>query len=146
MKQAKFVAFLALSVVLAVSSIASAATGDVIGTIEPQKVLLQHPRFSDVDKRRRAVEDAKSKEMRDAIAKVTDKKKQAEIYRDKQQEVAKEEQSLMAPLFKEINVAIRTVAQRKGVTVVIDRGASYYGGTDLTDDVVQELKKKNAGK
>ncbi len=41
---------------------------------------------------------------------------------------------------------MRTVARLKGVTVVIEQSAVYFGGIDITDDVIQELKKKAAGK
>ena len=55
---------------------------------------------------------------------------------------AKEESKLMAPLFTDINLAIRTVANAKKITVVVDKDAVFYGGTDITDAVVAELKKK----
>ena len=48
----------------------------------------------------------------------------------------------MEPLFKEINLAIRTVANQKKLTVVVDKEAVFYGGIDITDAVVAELKKK----
>ena len=48
----------------------------------------------------------------------------------------------MAPLFTDINLAIRTVANAKKITVVVDKDAVFYGGTDITDAVVAELKKK----
>ncbi|MPN27379.1 hypothetical protein SDC9_174810 [bioreactor metagenome] len=57
-----------------------------------------------------------------------------------------EEQRLMEPLFKEAQMAVRTVAKVKGITVVIEKSAVYFGGIDITDDVVQELKKAAASK
>ena len=47
----------------------------------------------------------------------------------------------MEPLFKEINIAMRTVANQKKLTVVMDKGVVFYGGTDITDAVIAELKK-----
>jgi outer membrane protein len=55
-----------------------------------------------------------------------------------------EEQKLMEPLFKDIDLAIRTVAKLKSITVVLDKGQVFFGGTDITEDVIQELKKKYA--
>ena len=46
---------------------------------------------------------------------------------------------------KDIDMAIRTVCKAKAVTVVVDRNAVFFGGLDITDDVVQELKKKSSG-
>ncbi|MCD8391759.1 MAG: OmpH family outer membrane protein, partial [Cloacibacillus porcorum] len=51
-------------------------------------------------------------------------------------------QKLMEPLFKDINLAIRTVANQKKLTVVVDKEAVFYGGIDITDAVIAELKKK----
>ena len=74
------------------------------------------------------------------LASCKDKKK-AEIYQTKRQELAQEERKLMEPLFKEINLAMRTVANQKKLTVVMDKGVVFYGGTDITDAVIAELKK-----
>jgi len=38
------------------------------------------------------------------------------------------------------------VAKVKKVTVVIEKSAVYFGGIDITDDVIQELKKNAAKK
>jgi len=38
-----------------------------------------------------------------------------------------------------INEAVAAVAQRSGVTVVLERQVVLYGGVDLTDAVLQEL-------
>jgi len=50
----------------------------------------------------------------------------------------------MEPLFKDIDLAIRTVAKAKGVTIVLDKTQVFFGGADITEDVIQEVKKKNA--
>jgi outer membrane protein len=50
----------------------------------------------------------------------------------------------MQSIFKDIDLAIRSVATAKKITVVVDKTALFYGGVDITDDVVQELKKTNA--
>ena len=43
-------------------------------------------------------------------------------------------------------VGFETGFANEGVTVVIEQSAVYFGGIDITDDVIQELKKKAAGK
>ena len=146
MRNVKFIRLMALSVllVMAFSSIALAA--EKIGVIEPQKILFQHPKFSKVTKRVKAVLESKQNEAKAAIEKASDNKKKAKIYATKKQEAAMEEQKLMAPLFKEINLAVRTVAKAKKITVVLDKAQVFYGGIDITNDVVQQLKKMNASK
>jgi len=50
----------------------------------------------------------------------------------------------MQPLFKDIDLAIRTVAKAKGLTIVLDKTQVFFGGMDITNDVIQELKKQSA--
>lgn len=122
-----------------VVSVASAA--DVIGTIEPQRIMFNHPKFENVRKRIQTIYDAKQTEAKAGIEKATDNQKKAEIFSAKKQEAAAEEQKLMAPLFKEIDAAIRTVARNKKITIVVDKTSVFFGGLDITDDVIQELKR-----
>ena len=52
-----------------------------------------------------------------------------------------EEAKLMNPVLKEVNDTIAKVAKQKGVTIVVNKALVYYGGIDLTQDVVNALKK-----
>ncbi|HPX04137.1 MAG TPA: OmpH family outer membrane protein [Synergistaceae bacterium] len=115
---------------------------DVMGCVDPQKIMFQHPKFEEVQKQIRDVTNKKQEEAKAAIEKETDDKKKAQIFQTKRTEAANEERKLMEPIFKDINLAIRTVANAKKITVVVDKGAVFYGGTDITDDVIAELKKK----
>ncbi|OUO92982.1 OmpH family outer membrane protein [Cloacibacillus sp. An23] len=119
----------------------SAFAADVVGTIDTQQVMFQHPKFQQVQRQVRDVTDKLQKEAQTAIDKESDNKKKADIYQAKRQELAQEERKLMEPLFKEINLAMRTVANQKKLTVVMDKGVVFYGGVDITNDVITELKK-----
>jgi len=113
-----------------------------IGVLEPQKVLSQHPKMAQVSKQVQAIVQKKQAEAKSAIEKEKDNKKKEEIYKTKRNEAATEEQKLMAPLFKDIDLAIRSVAKAKGLTVVISKTRVFVGGVDITEDVIRELKKK----
>lgn len=113
-----------------------------IGVVEPQKVLSQHPKIAQVSKQVQAIVQKKQAEAKSAIEKEKDNKKKEEIYKTKRNEAATEEQKLMAPLFKDIDLAIRSVAKAKGLTVVISKTRVFVGGVDITEDVIRELKKK----
>jgi outer membrane protein len=128
----------------AASAATAAADEEKVGGIDPQKVLFQHPKYEQILKQVRSIADQKQNEAKTAIDKESDNNKKAEIFQNMRKAIADEEQKLMQPLFKDIDIAIRTVATAKKVTVVVDKTALFYGGVDITDDVVQELKKKNA--
>jgi len=58
-----------------------------------------------------------------------------------QLEMREEEAKLMNPILKEINETIAKVAKAKGITIVLNKGLVYYGGIDITNDVVTALKR-----
>ena len=122
----------------------SAAAEEKVGGIDPQKVLFQHPKYEQTLTQIKSIADKKQESAKAAIDKESDNNKKAEIFQNMRKEIAEEEQKLMLPLFKDIELAVRTVAGAKQVTVVVDKAALFYGGIDITEDVVQELKKKNA--
>ena len=40
-----------------------------------------------------------------------------------------------------INGAVKTVAEKRGLTLVVEKAAVIYGGTDITKDVSDALNK-----
>lgn len=135
---------LVMCATVALSALVLAGTAfaaDTVGTVDTQQVMFQHPQFQDVQRQVRDVTDKLQKEAQDAIDKESDDRKKAEIYQTKRQELAQEERKLMEPIFKEINLAMRTVANQRKLTVIMDKSVVFYGGTDITDAVITELKK-----
>lgn len=143
-RSGKTISVLALGVLLCVLFAGLAAAEEKIGVIDPQKVLFQHPKFEQAQKQIKAVVEKKQAEAKAAMDKTTDNNEKQKIFETKRQEAAKEEQKLMEPIFKDIDLAIRTVAKAKSFTVVLDKGQVFFGGADLTEDIIQELKKKNS--
>ncbi len=137
---------LSLAILLVCFSAVLASADEKIGVIDSQKIIFQHPRFEAVTKQLQQISQKKENEMKMAVDKESDQNKKAQIFNTKRNEFAQEEAKLMQPIFQEAQVAVRTVARLKGVTVVIEQSAVYFGGIDITDDVIQELKKKAAGK
>lgn len=57
-----------------------------------------------------------------------------------QLEMRQQESKLMNPVLKQVNDTIATVAKKKGITIVVNKVLVYYGGVDLTKDVIAALK------
>ena len=142
------VAVLACLLVL-ISGAASAAAaaapseGDKIGVIDSQMVVTQHPKFESAMKELQTISRKKEEEARAAAEKEKDENKKAQLVREKRAELAKEEQRIMQPIIENAQLAVRTVAKKKGLTVVLEKASVYVGGIDITQDVIQELKKQN---
>jgi outer membrane protein len=58
-----------------------------------------------------------------------------------QLEMRQEESKIMTPILKEVNDTIAKVAKSKGITIVFNKALVYYGGVDLTPDVITALKR-----
>ncbi len=143
-RSARIIPVLILGVLLVTALAGLAAAEEKIGVIDPQKVLFQHPKFEQTQRQIKSVVEKKQAEAKDAMDKTTDNNEKQRIFETKRQEAAREEQKIMEPIFKDIDLAIRTVAKAKNVTVVLDKTQVFFGGADLTEDVIQELKKKHA--
>ncbi|HPD98012.1 MAG TPA: OmpH family outer membrane protein [Synergistales bacterium] len=143
-RSARIIPVLILGVLLVTALAGLAAAEEKIGVIDPQKVLFQHPKFEQAQRQIKSVVEKKQAEAKDAMDKTTDNNEKQRIFETKRQEAAREEQKIMEPIFKDIDLAIRTVAKAKNVTVVLDKTQVFFGGADLTEDVIQELKKKHA--
>ncbi len=140
MKKFPFVFVLLAVLTLVLAGVASA--DEKIGVADMQKVLVSHPRYEQVSKRIEAVYRAKEQELKTALEKVTDKQKGSDTIESKRREAAEEAMKLQEPIYKEMRAAVRTVAKNKGLTVILDSAAVHFGGIDITQDIIAELKKK----
>lgn len=119
----------------------SYAAEDTLGYVDDVKVLKEYPKFQQAQKQLDELGKKKSNEAKAAFDKETDEKKKSEIVQNLQLEMREEEGKLMTPVLKEVNAIIEKVAKQKGVTIVVNKLLVYYGGVDLTDAVITELKK-----
>ena len=87
------------------------------------------------------LERKKANEAKAAADKETDNAKKAQAVQAKRMEVAQEEQRLMAPIYRDCEQAVREVASRKKIVLVLDKFVVLIGGVDITQDVIQQLAK-----
>ena len=76
--------------------------------------------------------DEKSQNMND-----TEKQR---YYQQLQEVIANREKELMEPVFQKIEAAIKKVADKKGLAVVVEKNTVVYGGLDITDEVAKTLQ------
>ena len=88
----------------------------------------------------------KETEAKAAADKESDPAKKAQIVQAKRMELAKEEQKIMDPIFRDCQQAVREVAVNKKLTLVLNKSVVLIGGSDITQDVIQQLAKGNAAK
>ena len=121
--------------------VASAAPASSVGVVNYQMVVQQHPDLAKVQTTMQAESEAAKKEFDAKAASLGDKEKQ-EYYMQLQQRLQLKNQELMVPLFSKVDAIIKEVADAKGLSVVVDKGAVIYGGQDITDDCVKKVTGK----
>lgn len=140
MKNFAFLLSAILIVVFACVS-ACAAADEKVGYVDEMSVLQQFDKFKKAQKQIEDIGKKKSDAAKAAFDKETDDKKKAEIVQGLQLEMREEEAKLMTPILKEISDMIAKVAKAKCVTIVLNKGLVFYGGVDLTNDVITALKR-----
>lgn len=122
------------------SKMASAAASEsAIGVVNFQMVVTQSPELAKV--RTAMQEEVKNaqKDFETKSASMNDQEKQ-QYYQQLQERLANKEKELMDPLMKGIEDAIKKVADKKGLSVVVEKSTVVYGGVDITDEVAKSLQ------
>lgn len=131
----------ALAVSQSGSSIASAAgSPSSIGTINQQLIVSQHPDMAVAKEAMQKEIEAAKADFDAKSASMNDQEKQA-YYQQLQQRLANKEKELIQPIFDKVDAAIKSVAEAKGLSVVLDKNNVVYGGQDITGDVVKKISK-----
>ena len=61
-------------------------------------------------------------------------------YTQTQERLQNKQKELMDPVLKKIEAAIKKVADKKGLSVVVEKSTVVFGGSDITDEVAKALQ------
>lgn len=139
MKKTLVIALLVLTALFATQ--AAFAADAKLGYVDGDRVLAQYPKFMAAQKQLAQTAERKEASAHAAFEKEKDEKKKEQIVQNLQREMAQEEEKVMRPILKTVNETVQKVAKQKGISVVVNKNLVYYGGTDLTADVVAALKR-----
>lgn len=140
------VAFFVLSIVgIAMSQndqiqVAGAAPASGVGYVDMQALIMQHPDMPKAQADLQAAAQEAQKNFEAKAATMNDKEKQ-DYYMQLEKGLMVKQQALMEPIEKKIDEAIKAAADKKGLSVVVDKSHIVYGGTDLTQDVLKSFTK-----
>ena len=122
------------------SGIASAAGSSNVGVVDYRQIMGQHPELQNANNQmQQAVTDAQ-KEFEEKSAGMNDQEK-ADYYQQTQVRLQQKQQDLIEPIQKSVDETVKSVADAKGLTVVLDKSTVVYGGQDITQDVIKKLSK-----
>ena len=121
---------------------AAASSATAVGIVDRGEILNNHPRLNQVRQELANIARQKENEAKAAADKETDTAKKAQAVQAKRMELAQEEQKLMAPIYRDCEQAVREVAVKRKLTLVLDKFVVLIGGVDITQDVIQQLSRK----
>ena len=120
---------------------ASAGSSSNIGKVNYQMLMSQHPDLAAADKTMQAEVEQAKKDFDAKTANMNDKEKQ-DYYMQVQQRLNVKQQELIGPINDKVAAAIKSVADAKGLAVVLDVSNVVYGGQDITDEVMKKITGK----
>ena len=115
---------------------------DFVGIVDRGEILNNHPGLNDARQQLANIARQKENEAKAAADKETDTAKKAQAVQAKRMELAQEEQRLMAPIYRDCEQAVREIATKRKLTLVLDKFVVLIGGIDITQDVIQQLSRK----
>ena len=125
---------------LTLTSVASAASSEsAIGVVNYQMLLSQVPDLQNVQTSMKQEIDNAQKDFDEKSKTMNDTEKQR-YYQQLQERLSNKEKELMDPVLKKIETTIKKVADKKGLSVVVDKNTVVYGGLDITDEVSKALQ------
>ena len=126
----------------AAATTAATANADFVGIVDRGEILNNHPGLNQARQQLANIARQKENEAKAAADKETDTAKKAQAVQAKRMELAQEEQRLMAPIYRDCEQAVREVAVKRKLTLVLDKFVVLIGGVDITQDVIQQLSRK----
>lgn len=134
-----FIVSIGAMAVLSMGDTASAAPKSNIGVVDQREVISNNSslalnyqqKMRDTADQMQKDFDAKSQGMSDA-----DKEK---LFEDMQQQFNDKRTNIEKDMEDQVDGAVKTVASKKGLSLVVDKNAVIYGGTDITKDVSDAL-------
>lgn len=117
----------------------AAASESAIGVVNYQMLVAQSPDLQNVRNVMKSEIDSAQKDFDEKSKSMNDSEKQR-YYVQLQERIANKEKELMEPVLKKVEEQIKKVADKKGLSVVVDKSTVIFGGVDITDEVAKSLQ------
>jgi len=122
-------------------NIASAASSSSVGVVDMEQVSSSHPDIQNAVSQLEAFSNEIQKDFEEKAASMSNDQEKAAYYQQCQERFQQKQEELFTPIRQSVEAAIKAVADKKGLAVVVNKMAVVYGGQDITQDVINQLKK-----
>lgn len=137
MKMNKLVAVVAAGMITMGAAVSASAAG--VGYVNVAALLRAHPKFERAQLELQSTEQRLSADLEKNAKNKTPQQQQ--LLGEAQRQLAEKQQSVMAPIQRDIVNAIKSVRKEKGLDIIIDQAAVIDGGEDVTAAVAQKVAK-----
>lgn len=137
MKMNKLVAVVAAGIITMGAAVSASAAG--VGYVNVAALLRAHPKFERAQLELQSTEQRLSADLEKNAKNKTPQQQQ--LLGEAQRQLAEKQQSVMAPIQRDIVNAIKSVRKEKGLDIIIDQAAVIDGGEDVTAAVAQKVAK-----
>ena len=139
-----FIASVAGMAVVSMGDIANAAPTSDIGVVDQRQVISNNGTMAlDYQKKLKAMADEMQKDFDEKSAGMSDAEKER-LFADMQQQFNQKRLSIEKEAEDHVTNAVKSVASKRGLSLVVDKAAVIYGGTDITKDVSDSLMQSTA--
>ena len=134
-----FIVSIAGMALMSMGDTASAAPSSNIGVVDQQQVVQANPSISsDYQQKMQATAQEMQKDFDEKSKNMSDAEKE-KLFADMQQQFNEKRVAIEKEMQDKVNAAVQSVASKKGLSLVVDKNAVIYGGTDITKDVTSSL-------
>lgn len=116
---------------------------DLIGYFDENRVFAASNKIPEIREAFKEKAEQKIAAARQKAANAATPKARSQMLQQLELDLRIEEEAAIEPAIKEINLVARRVAISKGITVLMDSQNIYYGGVDITSDVIKALKEES---
>ena len=139
-----FIASVAGMAVVSMGDIANAAPTSDIGVVDQRQVISNNGTLAlDYQKKIKTLADEMQKDFDTKSAGMSDEEKE-KLFADMQQQFNQKRMAVEKETEDTVTNAVKSVASKRGLSLVVDKAAVIYGGTDITKDVSDSLARSTA--
>lgn len=120
------------------SGFASAAGSSNVGVVDYRQLVTTHPDFASAEEQMKATYNEQQQKLQENAASMSDEEKAA-AYQEAQKAIQGQEEALIRGIRDKVDEAVRSAAETRGLTVVLDKNSVVYGGQDITQDVQKKI-------
>lgn len=139
-----FIVSIAGMALMSMGDTASAAPTSNIGVVDQQQVIRANPSLaSDYQQKMQSTAEEMQKDFDEKSKDMSDAEKE-KLFADMQQQFNEKRVAIEKEMQDKVNAAVQSVASKKGLSLVVDKNAVIYGGTDITKDVTSSIAQNAA--